>query len=55
MKIFMFVVFLIMYTIVVNDRPEDKAVNTDPSFTEWVVYTFVFGYIFEEFRLASPS
>ncbi|KAG0342085.1 hypothetical protein BG000_006956 [Podila horticola] len=42
MKIFMFVVFLIMYTIVVNDRPEDKAVNTDPSFTEWVVYTFIF-------------
>ncbi|KAG0040783.1 hypothetical protein BGZ82_009765 [Podila clonocystis] len=55
MKIFMFVLFLIMYTIVVNDRPNDRpddtTVNTDPSFSEWVVYTFVFGYIFEEFRL----
>jgi hypothetical protein len=49
LKILMFVLFLITYTIVVNDRPEKG--ETDPTFAEWVMYTFVFGYIFEEFRL----
>ncbi|KAF9366103.1 hypothetical protein BGX34_006103 [Mortierella sp. NVP85] len=48
MKIFLFVLFLIMYTIVVNDRTEDFK---DPEFVEWAVYVFVCGYIFEEFRL----
>ncbi|KAF9304189.1 hypothetical protein BGZ74_002176 [Mortierella antarctica] len=51
MKIFMFVFFLMMYTIVVNDRPDKNTVNTDPSIPEWIMYTFVFGYVFEEFRL----
>ncbi|KAG0053303.1 hypothetical protein BGZ83_001342 [Gryganskiella cystojenkinii] len=45
LKIAMFILFLAMYTIVVNDR-KDR-----PTFVEWSVYVFVFGYIFEEFRL----
>lgn len=46
-KITMFVLFLIMYSIVVNNR-------TDlPTVVEWGVYVFVCGYIFEEFRLVS--
>ncbi|KAF8933048.1 hypothetical protein EDD21DRAFT_25092 [Dissophora ornata] len=44
-KIAMFVLFLAMYTIVVNDRTKF------PSVVEWSVYVFVCGYIFEEFRL----
>lgn len=50
MKIFLFILFLIMYTIVVNDRTEDLE---NPTFLEWAVYVFVCGYIFEEFRLVS--
>ncbi|KAF9391993.1 hypothetical protein CPC16_003707 [Podila verticillata] len=49
LKIFMFILFLITYTIVVNDRPEKG--GSDPTVAEWIMYTFVFGYIFEEFRL----
>ncbi|KAI1321067.1 hypothetical protein EDD11_008648 [Mortierella claussenii] len=45
MKIALFILFLIMYTIVVNDQTEF------PSIVEWGVYVFVCGYIFEEFRL----
>ncbi|KAF9958852.1 hypothetical protein BGZ65_001136 [Modicella reniformis] len=45
MKIAMFILFLTMYTIVVNDRGDY------PSILEWTVYVFVCGYIFEEFRL----
>ncbi|KAF9359509.1 hypothetical protein BGX26_012142 [Mortierella sp. AD094] len=45
MKIAMFILFLAMYTIVVNNRTDY------PSFVEWGVYVFVCGYIFEEFRL----
>ncbi|KAG0354761.1 hypothetical protein BC939DRAFT_462636 [Gamsiella multidivaricata] len=45
MKIAMFVLFLIMYTIVVNDR------TAYPTPVEWAVNIFVCGYIFEEFRL----
>ena len=45
MKIALFVLFLAMYTIVVNNRTDY------PTFVEWFVYVFVCGYIFEEFRL----
>ncbi|KAF9173311.1 hypothetical protein BGX21_001348 [Mortierella sp. AD011] len=44
-KIAMFILFLAMYTIVVNNRTDY------PSIVEWGVYVFVCGYIFEEFRL----
>lgn len=47
MKIAMFIVFLAMYTFVVNNRSED------PNIFEWLMYVFVCGYIFEEFRLVS--
>ncbi|KAF9107024.1 hypothetical protein BGX27_008916 [Mortierella sp. AM989] len=45
MKIAMFILFLAMYTFVVNNRTEY------PSIVEWGIYVFVCGYIFEEFRL----
>ncbi|KAF9202844.1 hypothetical protein BGZ49_007021 [Haplosporangium sp. Z 27] len=45
MKIALFILFLAMYSIVVNNRTDY------PSFVEWGVYVFVCGYIFEEFRL----
>ncbi|KAG0204001.1 hypothetical protein BGX33_008777 [Mortierella sp. NVP41] len=45
MKIALFVFFLAMYTIVVNDQ------KPLPTVAEWIMYTFVTGYIFEEFRL----
>ncbi|KAG0243237.1 hypothetical protein B0O80DRAFT_2766 [Mortierella sp. GBAus27b] len=44
-KIAMFIIFLIMYSIVVNNRTDM------PTFVEWGLYVFVCGYIFEEFRL----
>ncbi|KAF9917297.1 hypothetical protein BX616_001423 [Lobosporangium transversale] len=44
-KIAIFIIFLIMYTIVVNDRTKY------PSFIEWGVYIFVCGFVFEEARL----
>ncbi|KAF9403999.1 hypothetical protein BGZ94_004421 [Podila epigama] len=50
MKIAMFIFFLAIYTFVVNDRPDDR-LNVDPTWAEWIMYTLVFGYIFEEFRL----
>lgn len=49
MKIALFVFFLIMYSIVVNFS--DYINDLTPSITEWVMYVFVCGYIFEEFRL----
>ncbi|KAG0293188.1 Double-strand break repair protein mre11a, partial [Dissophora globulifera] len=45
LKIALFVLFLAMYTVVVNDRTKD------PTVVEWFVYVFSCGYIFEEFRL----
>ncbi|GJJ79258.1 hypothetical protein EMPS_11618 [Entomortierella parvispora] len=45
LKIAMFILFLAMYSIVVNNRTQY------PTFVEWSVYVFVCGYIFEEFRL----
>ncbi|KAG0206344.1 hypothetical protein BGX28_002198 [Mortierella sp. GBA30] len=45
MKIAMFIIFLAMYTYVVNDRKDD------PTPVECALYVFVCGYIFEEFRL----
>lgn len=43
----MFIVFLIMYTFIVNDRTDE------PTKAEWALYVVVCGYIFEEFRLVS--
>ena len=45
MKIALFILFLAMYSVVVNNRTEF------PTIVEWSVYVFVCGYIFEEFRL----
>ena len=45
MRIAMFIVFLIVYTFIVNDRTEQ------PTAAEWALYVVVCGYIFEEFRL----
>ncbi|KAF9584171.1 hypothetical protein BGW38_007342 [Lunasporangiospora selenospora] len=45
LKIAMFIVFMILYSIVVNDR------KAHPTIFEWVLYIFVTGYTFEEFRL----
>ncbi|KAF9929326.1 hypothetical protein FBU30_001687 [Linnemannia zychae] len=47
MKIALFIFFLIMYTIVVN---QNDLADT-PDLPEWIMYVFVCGYIFEEFRL----
>ncbi|KAF9937609.1 hypothetical protein BGZ75_008005 [Mortierella antarctica] len=45
MRIAMFIVFLILYTYIVNDR------TVNPTTAEWALYVVVCGYIFEEFRL----
>ncbi|CAO3570612.1 unnamed protein product [Mortierella alpina] len=45
MRIAMFIVFLMLYTYIVNDR------TPDPTMAEWALYVVVCGYIFEEFRL----
>ncbi|KAF9563280.1 hypothetical protein EC968_004893 [Mortierella alpina] len=45
MRIAMFIVFLMLYTFIVNDRTEN------PTAAEWALYVVVCGYIFEEFRL----
>lgn len=47
MKIALFVFFLAMYTFVVNNQAPN------PNIIEWLMYVFVCGYIFEEFRLVS--
>ncbi|KAK9760913.1 Calcium channel yvc1 [Basidiobolus ranarum] len=44
-RIFSFLCFLGLYTCVVNNRTDE------PEFLEWIVYAYVLGYIFEEFRL----
>ncbi|KAF9972796.1 hypothetical protein BGZ73_004025 [Actinomortierella ambigua] len=44
-KIAVFVLFLILYSIVVADRKDY------PTPAEWALYVFVVGFIFEEFRL----
>ncbi|KAG0231684.1 hypothetical protein BGW42_008699 [Actinomortierella wolfii] len=45
LKIAVFVLFLILYTVVVNNRTDF------PTPIEWALYVMVCGYIFEEFRL----
>ncbi|KAK3818072.1 MAG: hypothetical protein J3R72DRAFT_460429 [Linnemannia gamsii] len=52
MKIALFVFFLAMYTFVVNNKPLDADDKPQPpNIAEWLMYVFVSGYIFEEFRL----
>ncbi|KAF9901334.1 hypothetical protein EC991_006261 [Linnemannia zychae] len=48
MKIALFILFLAMYTLVVNNQEQT---TQPPNITEWLMYVFVCGYIFEEFRL----
>ncbi|KAF9340784.1 hypothetical protein BGZ91_000208 [Linnemannia elongata] len=45
MKIALFIFFLAMYSFVVNNQ------SPSPNIIEWLMYVFVCGYIFEEFRL----
>lgn len=47
MKIALFIFFLAMYSFVVNNQ------SPSPNIIEWLMYVFVCGYIFEEFRLVS--
>src|SRR4051794_7578572 len=55
LELSLFVVFVGVYTYVINHRPNsDDEIPDAPAYLEVALYVFVFGYIFDDIRQVNP-